>query len=203
MDAVTDNGTRPARAKSRLRWLPNALTATRLAGVPLVSAVANRATGRTSPTAALLFGAVAATDYVDGALARRLGAESRFGRIADPAVDRLLNLVGIAALVQLRRLHPAGPSLLIAREILSVAGFLFAQRRGVTLYVDTAGKGSSALTMIATGLALLTDDPTADVIFWAAVLASLGTFAHYALTAQRLIAEAGTESEGGSTSIPA
>lgn len=203
MSGALDNGDGPTRPDGRLRWLPNALTATRLAGVPLVSAVASRARGRTSPAAALLFGAVAATDYVDGALARRLGAESRFGRIADPAVDRLLNLAGIAALIQLRRLHPVGPSLLVTREVLSVAGFLVAHRRGVTLRVDTAGKGSSALTMIATGLALLTDDPLADVIFWAAVLASLGTFAHYAIEAQRLIAEAGAESEGSSTSMPA
>ena len=188
----------------RLKWLPNAITATRLAGVPLVWATAARARGRTSRSAALLFGAVAATDYIDGALARRLRAESRFGQIADPAVDRLLNLAGVTALLQLRRLHPAGPALLIAREFLSVVGFIFAARRGVVLRVDLAGKGSSALTMIATGLALLTDDPTADAIFWIAVVAAIGTFVHYAINTQRLLAAGSdTQVEPRSTSIQA
>ncbi len=188
----------------RLRWLPNAVTAARLVGVPVVSAVAHRARSRTSPPAALLFGAVAATDYVDGALARRLDAKTRFGQIADPAVDRLLNLAGIVALLQVRRLHAAGPALLITRELLAVTGFIVAARRGVLLEVDLAGKGSSALTMIATGLALLTDDPVADVVFWIAVVAAIGTFVHYALHARRLLAEAnGAEVEAHSTSSQA
>ena len=188
----------------RLKWLPNAITATRLVGVPVVTATASRARGRTSPVTALMFCAIAATDYVDGALARRLGAETRFGQVADPAVDRLLNLAGIAALLQVRRLHAVGPSLLVARELLAVIGFIAAARRGVVLKVDLVGKGSSALTMVAVGLALLTEDPVADGLFWTAVVAALGTFVHYAIHARRLLAAAGdTTQEARSTSIQA
>jgi phosphatidylglycerophosphate synthase len=184
----------------RLRWLPNAITAVRLAGVPVVWALARPKPGRrTSPAAAYVFGAVAATDYVDGALARRLRAESDVGRIADPAVDRLLNLVGIAALIRVRRLGPLGPAILILREVLSVVGYLVARRRGVVLHVDTAGKGSSALTMLATALALWRPERAFTRLFDAAVVASLATFGHYVWTARRASRAAQEGDDGLST----
>lgn len=49
--------------------------------------------------AAWLLGALGATDWVDGFLARRLGQTSEFGKIFDPTVDRLLFVVGIISLI--------------------------------------------------------------------------------------------------------
>ena len=69
----------------RLRWIPNALTIARLVALPVLLVVLIEAEGPTSPLAAGIFGVVAFTDFVDGKLARALHAESRFGRIADPA----------------------------------------------------------------------------------------------------------------------
>lgn len=169
---------------SRLWWLPNALTLLRFAAIPVLVVVAATAEGPTSTAAGLLFGGIAATDWLDGWLARRLHAESAFGRIADPAADRLLNLVGLAAVIVLGRLHPAGPLLLMARELLAVGGFLFALRRGVVLRVDMAGKVSSALTMFATGAVLLFAGAWADWLFWVAVIVAVATLAHYAWRAR-------------------
>ncbi len=168
----------------RLWWLPNALTLLRFAAIPVLVVVAATASGPTSITVGLLFGGIAATDWLDGWLARRLHAESAFGRIADPAADRLLNLVGLAAVILLGRLHPAGPLLLIARELLAVGGFLFALRRGVVLRVDRAGKASSALTMFATGAVLLFAGAWADWLFWLAVVVAVATLVHYAWRAR-------------------
>ena len=94
--------------RSRLAWLPNALTIARLAALPVLLVVLIRAEGPTSVPAAVIFGVVAATDFLDGLLARRLGAESRFGRIADPLADRLLVLVGLVGVILLDRLNPVG-----------------------------------------------------------------------------------------------
>jgi cardiolipin synthase len=49
--------------------------------------------------AAWLLGALGATDWVDGWLARRLDQRSEFGAVFDPAVDRLLFIVGVGAIV--------------------------------------------------------------------------------------------------------
>lgn len=87
-------------------------------------------------------------------------------------------------MIVLGRLHPAGPLLLMARELLAVGGFLFALRRGVVLRVDMAGKVSSALTMFATGAVLLFAGAWADWLFWVAVIVAVATLAHYAWRAR-------------------
>lgn len=76
----------------------NLVTAIRLALIPvffwLLFATGHRA------IAAWLLGALGATDWVDGYLARRLHQVSKIGKIIDPTADRLLvmgGLIGVAA----------------------------------------------------------------------------------------------------------
>jgi CDP-diacylglycerol--glycerol-3-phosphate 3-phosphatidyltransferase len=164
---------------SPLRWLPNALTVARLAALPVLLVVLIRAEGPTSLLAAGIFGVVAATDLVDGILARRLHAETRFGRIADPLADRLLVGVALVGVILLDRMNPAAPIILIARDVLIVAGFALLLRRVIEMRVDMAGKISSALTMVAAGGAILLDQPWVDVLMWAAVALAVATFANY------------------------
>jgi CDP-diacylglycerol--glycerol-3-phosphate 3-phosphatidyltransferase len=175
---------------SRLRWLPNALTIARLAALPALLVLLIRSHGPTDATAGWLFAAICATDFVDGRLARALNAESRFGRLADPLADRLAVAVGLVGLILLDRVHWAGPALILARDALSIAAFVWYARRGVTLAVDMPGKVASSLAMIATALALLSAWQGVDVLFWAAVAASVLTLANYARTARRLAQEA-------------
>ena len=167
------------RRRSGLAWLPNALTLTRLAALPVLLVILVRAEGPTSVPAAIIFGVVAATDFLDGMLARRLGAESRFGRIADPLADRLLVLVGLVGVILLDRLNPIGPALLIARDVIIVAAFAWLLRRGIEMRVDMAGKVSSALAMVATGGAILLDQAWVDVLFWVAVGLAVATLLNY------------------------
>ena len=74
-------------AKSKLLNVPNALTALRGLGIPLFIylALVLEADGWAIFTLAV----GGATDYFDGKLARAWGQESRFGELADPAIDRL------------------------------------------------------------------------------------------------------------------
>jgi CDP-diacylglycerol--glycerol-3-phosphate 3-phosphatidyltransferase len=163
----------------RWGWLPNAVTLVRLAALPVLLAILIRAEGPTSVPAAVIFGAVGATDFLDGILARRLGAESRFGRIADPLADRLLVLIGLVGVILLDRLNPVGPAILIARDVLSVAAFALLLRHGIEMRVDMAGKVSSALAMVATGGAILLDQAWVDVLFWVAVGMAVATLLNY------------------------
>jgi len=169
-----------------LRWLPNAITIARLAALPALGAVILTADGPTSVAGGILFSAVCATDWIDGRLARWLGAESRLGRVLDPLADRLVIAVGLVGLIVLGRLPWPGPALVLARDVASIVAFVWFARRGVALRVDGPGKVSSALVMIATALALLLDATWVDVVFWVAVAGSLATFANYARTVARL-----------------
>jgi CDP-diacylglycerol--glycerol-3-phosphate 3-phosphatidyltransferase len=174
---VETSATTPVPA--RLRWLPNALTIARLAALPVLLVVLLRAEGPTSGPAALIFGVVAATDLLDGFLARRLRAETRFGRIADPLADRLLVGVALVGVIALGQVGPAAPVILIVRDVLTIAGFAWLLGRGVEMRVDMAGKVSSALTMVAAGCAILFEGAWVSGLLWLAVALALATLANY------------------------
>ena len=180
-------GRTPPHTGTRLLWLPNAITIGRLAGLPVLLAVLIAAEGPTSGLAAAIFAVLAASDVVDGLLARRLGAESRFGRIADPLADRLLVLVALAGLLLLDRIAAWGPAVLIARELIVIGGFAALLRHGIEMRVDLAGKASSALTMVGAGGAIWLDEAWVDGIFWAAVAVALATLANYSRVAAALL----------------
>ncbi|MGA1074266.1 MAG: CDP-alcohol phosphatidyltransferase family protein [Ilumatobacteraceae bacterium] len=77
--------------------VPNLVTLIRLACLPLFVWLLFGLPSRQA--AAWLLGTLGATDWVDGYLARRLGQTSEFGKKFDPTADRLLFLVGVAAIV--------------------------------------------------------------------------------------------------------
>jgi cardiolipin synthase (CMP-forming) len=77
--------------------VPNLVTLVRLACLPLFVWLLFGLPSRQA--AAWLLGGLGASDWVDGYLARRLGQTSEFGKKFDPTVDRLLFIVGIAAII--------------------------------------------------------------------------------------------------------
>jgi cardiolipin synthase len=77
--------------------VPNAFTLGRLLLLPVFLWVLFGLEDRAA--AAWMLGALGATDWVDGYLARRLGQVSEFGKMFDPTVDRLLFLVATTAIV--------------------------------------------------------------------------------------------------------
>jgi cardiolipin synthase (CMP-forming) len=79
-----------------MTW-PNLVTAVRLLCIPIFLVLLFGLEERAG--AAFLLGALGATDWVDGYLARRLGQVSELGKILDPTADRLLFLVGVCAML--------------------------------------------------------------------------------------------------------
>lgn len=69
---------------------------------------------------AALFAFSAATDFLDGYLARRLKLITGFGRVADPFVDKVLICGSFILLVPLSKLMPAWYALLIVVRELGV-----------------------------------------------------------------------------------
>ena len=81
----------------RVVTIPNAVTAIRLASVPLFEWLLFGAHRQTA--AALLLGLLGATDWVDGFLARRLRQVSTLGKVLDPTADRILVVAGVISVV--------------------------------------------------------------------------------------------------------
>jgi cardiolipin synthase (CMP-forming) len=83
----------------RIVTLPNALSAARLAGVPVfLWLVIGPRTATTDLIAAGILGLAGITDWLDGKLARMLNQQSRLGQLLDPAADRLYIAATIIAL---------------------------------------------------------------------------------------------------------
>jgi len=99
--------------------LPTLLTWARIAAIPLIVGVfylpLDAATRNLIATA--LFVVSAATDWLDGWLARRLNQTSAFGAFLDPVADKILVCAALLVLVKLDRVDVLIALVIIGREI--------------------------------------------------------------------------------------
>ncbi len=79
--------------------IPNILSLTRIAVVPVFVAVFYLPFAWVNVAAATIFAIAAFTDWLDGFLARKLNQTSRFGAFLDPVADKLLVAVTLILLV--------------------------------------------------------------------------------------------------------
>src|SRR5947207_13577734 len=133
-----------------LAQIPNVLTIARLAVIPIFIALVLTSDGGHSWPAAILFGAAAVTDQIDGWLARRWRVESAFGKIADPLADRLLIDAAVILLWNAGRL-PWIALVIPLRDVLLLVGYKPAVDRGYTFEVDRLGKAAEGRLVCATG----------------------------------------------------
>jgi cardiolipin synthase (CMP-forming) len=143
--------------RDRVVTIPNALSAARLAGVPvflwLVLGLRTQA-GDWWAVGVLI--AAAASDWLDGKIARALNQQSRLGQMLDPAADRLYIVATILALA-IRSIIPWWlVGLLAVRELL-LAGVLVVLRRHQygPLQVSFVGKAATLALMYAFPLLFL------------------------------------------------
>lgn len=87
-----------------MKWLPNALTALRIVLLPVMVLLLMESSTRAAhwnaarSLALAVFAVIAVTDWIDGYLARRLGAISRVGSMVDALADRFALLVPLTYL---------------------------------------------------------------------------------------------------------
>ena len=101
--------------------LPNLLTLSRIAAIPLITLLVALHTPAADFAACLAFSAAAITDYFDGRLARDRSQTSDIGRMLDPIADKLLVGASLMLLAGQGRLTAWGlyPAIIILlREIL-------------------------------------------------------------------------------------
>lgn len=128
--------------KSDLFSVPNLLTFVRGLGVPFFIALGLSADHDYLALAILAVGG--ATDYFDGKLARAWGQTSRFGELADPAIDRLY-IVAVLIVLMIREAIPTWVVvLLIGRDLILGLLTLRMNARGIPpLKVTYIGKAAT------------------------------------------------------------
>lgn len=131
---------RPDEASSpRVLTVPNLLSSLRIALIPLF--VVLIVDHDTTMWGLLLFALVAATDWVDGLLARRLGQVSELGKVLDPTADRLAMAAGLIALA-VRGVFPwwAAALILVRDAVVLAVGVGLLIGRRVRIDVRPIGK---------------------------------------------------------------
>lgn len=102
--------------------------------------------------AVVLFAVSAATDFVDGQVARRTHTVSKVGQLLDPAVDRLLMICGVIGLLAIGRLPAWIVVVVFARDAyLLIMGAWLLREYGIRVPVVYPGK--VATTLLFVGLA--------------------------------------------------
>ena len=138
--------------------LPNILTLSRIAAIPLLVLLVAIGAPWADLLAALLFAAAAITDYLDGRLARERLQLSDFGRMLDPIADKLLIGATLMALVGFGHLPAWGiyPAIVIMLREILVSGLreYLAEIR-IGLPVTRLAKWKTGVQMVALGLLLL------------------------------------------------
>ena len=185
-DAYPWHVSAPAATARLQQQLPNALTLARLVVIPVFAVLLLTSDGGRSWAAAIVFGAAALTDQIDGFLARRWRVESSFGKIADPLADRLLIDTAVILLWHAGRL-PWVALLIPLRDLLLLVGYKPAVDRGYTFEVNMLGKVATWLLYASLGFTMVTDQGTLwpRVIFWIGFVAALAALGVYLWKARR------------------
>jgi len=145
--------------------LPNTLTILRIFFVPILVAVLVEQDLRlerhgvvwlTNALLALtIFLIAAATDLLDGYLARRRGQITTVGTLLDPIADKLLISAALISLVQIRRVPAWMVVLIIGREF-AVSGLRsIAAAEGYTIRASDLGKTKMITQVIAISMVLV------------------------------------------------
>ena len=162
--------------------IPNLISVSRLALA--AGFVASSAT----ETQVGIIGAAAVSDFLDGWIARRVKATSRWGAMLDPIADRFFVLTVVATMLFTGRISTGEYFVMIMRDLATAVGFIVARAvpwlRRVTFQARISGKVVTVLQMVTLAALLLT--PALGPWLVAAVgVASVLSIADYTLALWR------------------
>lgn len=158
--------------------IPNSLTLLRIALIPVFVLFFYLPVGWSYLITTAIFALAAATDWLDGYLARRLGATSAFGAFLDPVADKLMVATALVLLVDRNPTDYHGilmalpAAIIVGREITISALREWMAEVGATrkVAVNYIGKVKTTAQMVAL-LLLLYREPlygmdAAELGFW-------------------------------------
>ncbi|MBS1886943.1 MAG: CDP-alcohol phosphatidyltransferase family protein [Actinobacteria bacterium] len=177
--------------------LPNLVGYVRLAGIPVFLVLAYSSEDGRSVAAAVVFWLIAASDYLDGFLARVTGQYSRMGALLDPFVDRLTVLSGAVVCWSFELLPRWALVVLALRELTMLGLAQYGLRHGVDIAINWPGRMAVFPIMAALFFAMLVSGwvPTA-LLYLGLALALTATFL-YARDGLRAVRAAKSATLGG------
>lgn len=129
--------------------LPNLLTLTRVAAVPIVLVLMLSDSRSSGVWAAAIFGLAAATDFIDGWLARKWGIVTVLGKFLDPLADKLIVMVALIMLIPLDRVPAWAVFMILAREMIVTGLRSIASADGIVIDASDLGKYKTIYQMVA------------------------------------------------------
>ncbi len=154
--------------------LPTWITLSRLAGIPFLLYLMQSTVPSMRWWAVVLFAVIAATDWLDGYLARRLNQVTDLGKFLDPLVDKLMVMAPLLALLSEGKVVVWGVFLILAREV-AIAGWRVSQTKisGANIWgkLKTVSQIAAILLLMAPLQGLVPQ--LAQAVFWLAVALTL------------------------------
>ena len=145
--------------------LPNKLTIGRIVLIPVFMffLLVNVTYGKYF--AAVIFIVAAATDGLDGYIARKRKQITNFGKIMDPLADKLLVTAALISLVQLGEINAWVAFIILAREFTITGLRSVVAAEGVVVAASPLGKIKTVTQIVAISLILLKDFYTPYIAF--------------------------------------
>lgn len=169
--------------------LPNALTFLRVLLVPVILWLLAADTEAAEWWAFAIFVFAAATDSIDGWVARRMHGVTTWGQLADPIADKLLIIGALASLASVDRLPWWAVWVILARELaVTLLRVGLVRRFDIVMPASRWGKSKTISQVVAVSAFLwpVISEEVAMGLLYVAVALTLWSGTEYAFRAGRL-----------------
>ena len=137
------------RQPSQILNIPNILTMTRIASIPLLAAFLMSPTRSAGFWAAAIFALASITDWLDGYLARRMGIVTVFGKFLDPIADKLIVMAVLIMILPFNRVPAWMVLVILGREIIITGLRGIASSEGIVIQASDLGKFKTIFQLVA------------------------------------------------------
>ena len=146
-ETVPRKKTRRERLREELLNAPNLITIFRMALIPVYLVFLTYESRHNSFWAAIVFSLAAASDWIDGWVARVSNKITTLGKFLDPLADKLIVLSALISLIRLGRVPVWVVVLILARELLISGLRTLAAGEGLVIDASQGGKWKTSLQL--------------------------------------------------------